>query len=399
MEMGFSLAINYQSHPSILNMRDSDHQYDVAIVGGGLAGLSLSILLAKAGYQVACYEKEKYPFHKVCGEYISFESWNFLEELGIPLSDLNLPSINQLMISAPNGKYLEQELPLGGFGISRYTLDSALAKIATKCGASIFEQNKVVDIAKEQTTFAIKNAAGTSFAKVVCGSFGKRSNLDVRWKRAFIEKKNDKLNNYIGVKYHIKTDFPNNAIALHNFKNGYCGISKIEENKYCLCYLTTAENLRNNSNSIENMEKNVLCKNSFLKKIFDSSTFLFPNPITISQISFENKKQVENNILFVGDAAGMITPLCGNGMSMALHGAKIAFRSIDNFLQNKVNRDEMERNYTREWKMTFSNRLRTGRIIQSFFGNEFLSNMLISSIKPFPKLVSGLIRQTHGGAF
>ena len=57
--------------------------FDVAIVGGGLAGLSLSILLAKAGYKVILFEKEKYPFHKVCGEYISLESWNFIERLGI----------------------------------------------------------------------------------------------------------------------------------------------------------------------------------------------------------------------------------------------------------------------------------------------------------------------------
>jgi menaquinone-9 beta-reductase len=39
--------------------------YDVAIVGGGLAGLALSIQCAKAGYTTILFEKEKYPFHKV----------------------------------------------------------------------------------------------------------------------------------------------------------------------------------------------------------------------------------------------------------------------------------------------------------------------------------------------
>ncbi|HEY4875343.1 MAG TPA: pyridine nucleotide-disulfide oxidoreductase, partial [Puia sp.] len=241
--------------------------------------------------------------------------------------------------------------------------------------------------------------AGNYYAKTACGSFGKRSNLDVKWKRNFRLKKNNKLNNYIGVKYHIHTNHPNDLIALHNFKNGYCGISQIEENKYCLCYLTTAENLRLNDNSIEKMERTVLQKNPFLKKIFTESTFLFPEPVTISQISFEKKMQVENNILFVGDAAGMITPLCGNGMSMALHAAKIAFNCIDDFLQNKINREQMEKNYEERWKKLFAKRLRTGRIIQNFFGNEFLSNLFISTIKPFPKFVSFLVKQTHGEAF
>jgi flavin-dependent dehydrogenase len=70
--------------------------YDIGIVGGGLAGLSLSILLARKGYRVCLFEKETFPFHKVCGEYISMESWNFLIGLGLPLERWNLPRIHQL---------------------------------------------------------------------------------------------------------------------------------------------------------------------------------------------------------------------------------------------------------------------------------------------------------------
>jgi flavin-dependent dehydrogenase len=377
----------------------SDQQktsYDVAIVGGGLAGLALSVQLAKAGYSVVVFEKEKYPFHKVCGEYISFENWNFLEDLGLPLSDWNLPVIKQLLISAPNGNYLETDLTLGGFGISRYKIDAALAHIAKENGVHVFEEHKVTDILFEKNIFTICTSAFNCTAKIACGSFGKRSNLDVRWKRSFIRKKNKKLNNYVGVKYHIKTDFPENLIALHNFENGYCGISQIEDNKYCLCYLTTAENLRMSDNSIATMEKNILQRNPFLKTLFTSSTFLFEPPITISQISFESKQKVANHILLIGDAAGMITPLCGNGMSMALHGSKIACKHIIACLINEITRHEMEQNYTDEWNNSFSRRLLAGRIIQRFFGSEILSNSLIRFIKPFPKFISYLIRLTHG---
>src|SRR5437762_7185088 len=111
--------------------------YDLAIVGGGLAGLALAIQSARAGYQTVLFEKEKYPFHKVCGEYISLESWNFLEELGMPLSQMNLPIIRELLVSAPNGKQLEHQLQPGGFGISRYKLDSMLADIAKRSGVGV----------------------------------------------------------------------------------------------------------------------------------------------------------------------------------------------------------------------------------------------------------------------
>ena len=195
--------------------------YDLAIVGGGLAGLALAIQSARAGYQTVLFEKEKYPFHKVCGEYVSLESWDFLEELGVPLSQMNLPIIKRLLVTAANGKQLEQDLPLGGFGISRYKLDAMLAGIARQSGVEVIEGTKVDDVKFEKDLFSMHSAAGSWRSRIVAGTFGKRSNLDVKWKRRFILQKQNKLNNYIAVKYHVKTNWPCDLIALHNFKDGY----------------------------------------------------------------------------------------------------------------------------------------------------------------------------------
>ena len=102
-------------------------KYDCIIIGGGLGGLTLSIQLAKKGYQIALLEKETYPFHKVCGEYIAMESWNYLINCGIQLPNLHLPRLEKLKVSAPNGNFIEHPLNPGGFGISRYKLDHLLA--------------------------------------------------------------------------------------------------------------------------------------------------------------------------------------------------------------------------------------------------------------------------------
>ena len=373
--------------------------YDACIIGGGLAGLSLSIKLAKAGYSVVLFEKEKYPFHKVCGEYVSLESWDFIVSLGLHLGKLNLPMIKKLIVSSPNGNKIEQELLPGGFGISRYTLDNELNKIAKETGVIIYEETKVNDIVFKDDLFTISTSAFSVRSKIAAGTFGKRSNIDVKWSRGFLQKKSNKLNNYIAIKYHIQTDLPADTIALHNFKDGYCGISKIEEDKCCLCYLTTAKNLKSNNNSISEMEKNILYKNKFLKQIFSSAKFLTGFPVTISQISFDKKTQIENNILMIGDAAGMITPLCGNGMSMALHGSKLAFECIDNFLRQKICRKQMETGYEKKWKQQFAGRLRMGRMTQRLFGKIFITNFFISAVKPFPSVIRNMIRSTHGNPF
>lgn len=373
--------------------------YALAIVGGGLAGLSLSIQAAKAGYSVILFEKEKYPFHKVCGEYISFESWSFLEELGVPLSEMNLPEIRKLIVSAPNGNKIQSPLGLGGFGISRYTLDNYLAGIAKKIGVTIMEETKVNDIIFANESFTIVTNKGTFNSLLCAGAFGKRSNIDIKWNRNFALDKPGKLNNYIGIKYHIQVNWPHDTIALHNFSNGYCGISQVEEGKYCLCYLTTASNLKLCNNEINRLEKTILSQNPHLKKIFAAASVLYESPLTISQISFSNKSQIENHVLLTGDAAGMITPLCGNGMSMALKGSDIAFHCIHDFLQHKISRNEMEERYQLQWQKQFGARLKVGRLIQRFFGKKWVTNLFVALLKPFPPLVQWLIRQTHGEPF
>jgi menaquinone-9 beta-reductase len=380
-------------------MRPDRTSYDAIIAGGGLAGLALSIQLARSGYSVALLEKETYPYHKVCGEYISLESWNFLEELGLPLSDWNLPHIRQLLVSAPDGNSITHQLPLGGFGISRYKLDAAMAGIARSEGVELRESVKVTEMRFERSMFTVQTSDGVLFSKIACGTFGKRSNLDIKWRRAFTQKRSDRLNNYVGVKYHVRIDIPPDMIALHNFRDGYCGISRIEDGKYCLCYITTAHNLRESGNSISEMERMILRQNPFLEKIFSSANFLFPQPVTISQISYERRTRVEDHILFIGDAAGMIPPLAGNGMSMALHGSKIAYRCIDAFLKGQVARYELEQEYTDQWDRQFGRRLWVGRLLQAWFGSERRTNLLLHLLKPFPTLVSFLIRQTHGEPF
>ena len=370
--------------------------YDVAIIGGGLAGLATAIQLGREGVKVILFEKETYPFHKVCGEYLSLESEDFIKDLGVTLDEWELPQMDILQLSSPGGNMLQEKLPLGGFGVSRFRIDYSLMQIATQHHVQIREGTKVNDVQFADGIFTITTDNSAIQADICCGTFGKRSNLDVKWKRPFVQKKPNALNNYIGVKYHVILDHPRNMISLHNFKGGYCGIAPIEDNKTNLCYLTRAQNLRDNGNNLQVMEEKVLFKNPFLKKAFTGSSFLYDKPLTISQISFDKKEQVHHHILLLGDAAGLITPLCGNGMSMALRSSKIAVKYIIQYLKRVIDRNALESLYTKEWRYTFAHRLKTGRVIQEIFRSPQLTSGLISLLRPIPFLTRGIISKTHG---
>ncbi|RYG42761.1 MAG: NAD(P)/FAD-dependent oxidoreductase [Chitinophagaceae bacterium] len=312
VEHAYSSAAN----PAVEIMQDA---YEVAIAGGGLAGLSLAIQLKKAGHSVILFEKETYPFHRVCGEYISMESWDFLTTIGLDLEGMGVSHINKLQLSSPGGRLLHQRLPLGGFGVSRNLLDFTLCQIARKLGVTVMENTRVNNIHFDNERHLVETSQGNIVASVACGAFGKRSNIDIKWKRPFVSQSKNKLNNFIGVKYHIKSDHPPDTIALHLFPQGYCGIVRIEKDIYNLCYLTTAANLQRAGGNIAGMERTILGVNPHLKKILSECERVHEDPLTISQISFDKKDQVTNHVLLAGDAAGMITPLCGNGMSIPTH--------------------------------------------------------------------------------
>ncbi len=362
----------------------------VVIVGGGLAGLISAILLNRAGFEATLIEKKQYPFHRVCGEYISNEVLPFFKTLGINPSGLEPSKISRLRISSVSGKTFDSPLDLGGFGISRYILDNLLYQKASAEGVNfIFAKATQIEFAEGCFTIHLSNNQHF-VADHLIGAYGKRSNLDKS--RDFFYQRSP----YIGVKYHIATDFPLDLVQLDNFEGGYCGTVKIEGNKYNLCYLSRNEHLKK-LGSIEALEKEILYQNPNLKHVFNHSDFLYTKPEVINEISFSRKPLIENHILFCGDAAGMISPLCGNGMAMAIHSGKILAETIIEF--QYAPRETLEAAYIFRWKQLFQRRLLAGRIAQKLFGSKLISEMAVASLSNIKPVSNFIMKQTHGDPF
>jgi flavin-dependent dehydrogenase len=337
-------------------------------------------------------EKNEYPKHKVCGEYISNEVLPYFQWLDLDISELKPSIISKMEFSTAKGKIISGDLPLGGFGISRYELDNYLYQKAIENGCQII-QDTVTDIQFIENEFLIFTSNTIKLkSKIVLGAFGKRSNIDQKLNRDFMQKNSP----WLAVKAHYSGDFPNYLVGLHNFKGGYCGVSKVENDKINICYLADYETFKQYKN-IEEFQSKVVCKNPHLKAIFENSTILFEKPITISQISFEKKEAVENHILMIGDTAGLIHPLCGNGMAMAIHSAKIVSELIIEYLDKKIStRKELEEKYSKEWNTNFKSRLATGRFLSKILRMENLAAFLMQLLAIFPFLLPRIIKKTHG---
>lgn len=371
--------------------------YDVAVIGGGLSGLSSAIQLSKAGLKVVLMEKKQYPFHRVCGEYISMETIPFLKQkLDFNPFDYGAIFINQLQVSSPKGTTIELPLDLGGFGLSRHRLDDILQQKAAESGVTILQKTNVLNVEQYDSHFDISTNKTTIRAKITLGAFGKRSNLD----RSLNRKSFYHRSPYIGVKHHIRIDnfMADNEIALHNFEEGYCGISRVENGVFCLCYLSHRKNLKG-TKTIPQLEKSILQKNPFLNTIFNEAEFLWNKPLVINEISFDRKSLQENGVWLAGDSAGMITPLCGNGMAMAFHSSYLMSNAILDIFQHYSSPTTAFQKYQSQWNKHFSTRLKAGRNIQKMFGNAFLTEVMIGGLKLMPPVAKKLIGLTHGRSF
>ncbi|HLW41354.1 MAG TPA: NAD(P)/FAD-dependent oxidoreductase [Flavobacterium sp.] len=374
------------------------NQYDCAIIGGGVAGLSLAILLAQSNKKVILFEKENFPFHKVCGEYISNESIPFLQSLGLNLRNQNLPEINQLLLSSPAGISIQCPLSIGGTGLSRYELDHQLFNIALNVGVEIRTKTKVLNISFQNNLFQTHTIDEDIYSTTAVAAFGKNSNIDVQLNRKFRATRDNNL--FIAVKYHIYADFfDKTKVEMHNFSGGYCGLSAIEDNKINMSYISNVCNLKKEG-GIHKMEKNILSQNPHLKKYFDKGSFIFEKPLTVSHLYFEIKDTVNNHILMLGDAAGNIAPLSGNGMSIALQSAKLSYQSIMLYLNNQINLKEMENHYCQNYRNAFSKRIWTAKQINRFsLCSPSITNLSFRFFKLFPGIVNKMGKQIHGDIF
>ncbi|MGL2986054.1 NAD(P)/FAD-dependent oxidoreductase [Flavobacterium sp. RSSA_27] len=364
---------------------------EIVIIGGGLAGLTAGIHLSQKGFTVIIIEKNDYPKHRVCGEYISNEVKPYLESLGIPIQNAYPTSITQLEFATLFGASLHQKLPLGGFGISRYTLDYLVYQKAIASGCTIIKNN-VATCVFEENQFIVTTQDEVQYkAKIVLGAYGKRANLDHYLNRSFIQKTSP----WLAVKNHYQGNFPDDVVGLYHFKGGYCGVSKVENDLINICYIANYKYFKRYKN-LDDFAKAILFKNKKLKHILETSVPVFEKPLTISQISFEKKEPVSAHLLMIGDTAGLIHPLCGNGIAMAIHSAKIAAEASIDFLQGKYNRVTLEQIYTENWNATFKTRLHMGRSLSAILEQPILTILVLQVAVIFPFIIKQIIKRTHG---
>ena len=351
----------------------SDQQFDVAIIGGGLAGCSAAIRLAQHGQKVVLCEMQTYPHHKVCGEFLSPECNMLLADLGLSaaLQAVKPASIHTANIITPDGTTWTNALPGHGMGISRYALDYIMAEQARTCGVNLRTSTTVTDVQgnlDDGFELTIRNPLGqqTISAKTVIGAQGKRSMIDRKLGRSFFKTPQP----FMGLKAHFRGLLPADQIYLYTFPGGYCGISAVENGLINVCLLVRQDIFQSASqpspSSIESFIVWMKQQNPTLGKWLSAAERFHDSWLSISQIPFVSKQKVVNDILMAGDSAGLIAPVAGDGIGMALQTGQMVSDLLQSYLTHQISAADLRKQYTALWWHKFGLRLRLSRVLQEF---------------------------------
>lgn len=376
--------------------------YDAAVIGGGLAGCMAAITLARQNRRVLLLEAGTYPRAKVCGEFLSPECMALFDNCGFTpeLKKLNPTTIQTVRVTAADGSEWRSRFPQPGVGVSRYALDEALANYAEQSGADIRDGMRVTDIEgtlRNGFTLTAQTATGsTTFrAKTVIAAHGKRSNLDRALNRAFLNRSQP----YVGLKRHFTGAALPGHIDLHVFGGGYCGMSQVEGGATNVCLLVRQDVFQRAfagaRGDVEPFIAWMREQNRHLDQWLERATPVYDEWLSIAQVPFMTKTPVEGDILLAGDAAGMVAPLAGDGMAMAMHSGVMAAEHVKKALETFTASSTMARDYAKAWNKAFSGRLRLGRVLQSIMLRPALISPGLRLMNLLPAIGDVLVAQTR----
>ena len=330
----------------------------VTIAGGGLAGLSLGIALRRQDIPVRIIEATNYPRHRVCGEFVSGIREAELDALGIKAAFASASS--QLTTIWYDGERLlfQHSLPEPARGISRHLLDATLASQFLALGGDL-----------------------------LCGERCTHDEEGTVWASGRVKQNGG----WIGMKAHFD-GLPITAdLEIHLANHGYVGLTQIENKRVNVSGLfkrsaTLSPSAADASALIVAIREAGLPK---LARRLQSSTLIKDSLKGVTHFSLGWQMSSDDR-LRIGDAAAMIPPITGNGMTMAFQSALSALTPLATWSRGEADWRTTRSQVRTNQHQLFSSRLRWAWALQSVllhpWGRRLVPLLLNSGVIRFDTL-------------
>ena len=355
------------------------NDFDLAVIGGGPAGTSAAITAARAGARVLLLERGKLPRQRVCGEFVSAESIDLLEQLlnSSPLLKhaLRIPKARLFF----DGHAISTPVEPPAASIARLDLDVALWHSAENERATAKLETRVDSIAGSGP-FKLSTSDGTFEARAIINATGRWSNLHASPPL----KSNDVTTKgkWLGVKAHYSEHDPHPSVDLYFFDGGYCGVQPVplegsspDEGRVNACAMVRSDVARSLPEIFELHPRLKMRARNWRQ---------LGEPVSTSPLIFREPTPIESGIFLAGDAAGFVDPFVGDGISLALRSGFLAAHSLLSFFQGQSTLEQAATQYSQDYR---------ARLLP-IFRNSSRLRRLLSLPRPIRRSVGHLLEAT-----
>ena len=311
----------------------------IVIAGGGPAGSSAAIRLAMAGFEVSLFERERFPRHKLCGEFISPECLGHFRILGVfdEMLSAGGDRIRQTVFYSRNGR--SAAVPSRWFGgdalsLSRLKMDQILLQKARSLGVSIEDASSVIGIERNTSGIAGINVRGPRGTRFIEGDIF----IDATGRKAAISRLLDRLEparhelarpGFVAFKNHLRgASIEPGRCEIYFFPGGYGGLSRVENDSANFCFILRSDAAREYGGGAKNLIDGLVSLNARAREKLAGST---PQgdwlAAAISAFGFKRPCPAAN-VFAAGDAGAFVDPFTGSGMLMALESAGLLAECI-----------------------------------------------------------------------
>jgi 2-polyprenyl-6-methoxyphenol hydroxylase-like FAD-dependent oxidoreductase len=320
----------------------------ITIVGGGLAGLTLGIGLRQRDIPATIWEASTYPRHRVCGEFISGNGPAVLERLGLLklLEDAGAIRVNSAAFISGANHSPVRALPAAAIGLSRYSMDAALANQFQQLGGVLHSGSRRQE---------------NDFAEGIVRASGRRAQpTENGWR-------------WFGLKAHATNVSLTADLEMHVSADNYVGVNRINGGEVNVCGLFRGRPGTTRESGFELLRGT---PGSPLRERLASARFDENSFCSVAGLSLKPQRAADKTECCIGDAVTMIPPVTGNGMSMAFESAEIAIDPLARYSRGEINWPEARDLIARACDDAFAERLTWARRLQSLMFSPLLRTPL-----------------------
>jgi len=314
--------------------------YDAVCVGAGPSGSTMAYFFAKAGGKIAVLEKEAFPRDKYCGDAVCTPAIRILTEMGVMQELIDNDEAHFAdaggFVSPGGISYIGASKEKLGqaacCAVKRLNLDQRIARCAQRNGANLFEKTEVSNAVFDKAAglWIVHCSDGRQFkGRVLICADGATSKLATKLgyckeapkgvcSRAFVEGGTHNTN-FDGVCFYQPESLP-----------GYSAIFKHPKDELNYCYYLIPCGAPGHCGDVTEadlprLHNDAIKGDPFISRALGPAAKIERMRAAPLRLGSQGvPKTFDDHLLIIGDAAGHIDPLTGEGIHTAIMGGKIA---------------------------------------------------------------------------